>query len=110
MRLATAASQDFANQLSSMDTRQKSSDTAALSSPVDSVANERHYSVEEVGKMWTLGNDTVRRMFRNIPGVLVLRVDNHRIGKRRYETLRIPQSVLERVHAQYSFGNYVPIS
>ena len=51
---------------------------------------ERHYSVTEVAGIWNLSRDSVRRIFRREPGVLV-------IGER-YITLRIPESVLQRVH------------
>lgn len=61
----------------------------------------RHYTVAEIAAMWNLSKDTVRRIFQNEPGVLVLggRSQGH---KRCYTTLRIPQSVLERVYRQYS--------
>ena len=55
---------------------------------------ERHYSVTEVAKLWALSRDSVRRLFRREPGVLVM-------GDR-YVTLRIPESVLERVHRRLS--------
>ena len=51
---------------------------------------ERHYSIPEVAGLWNLSRDSVRRIFRREPGVLV-------IGDR-YVTLRIPESVLQRVH------------
>ena len=62
---------------------------------------ERHFSVAEISSMWNLSKDAVRRMFQNEPGVLVLG-DGTTKRKRRYTTLRIPQSVLERVHAKCS--------
>ena len=62
---------------------------------------ERHFSTAEIGEMWGLGQDKVREMFRNEPGVLVIGGKGGR-GKRRYETLRIPESVLERVHRRLS--------
>jgi hypothetical protein len=49
--------------------------------------------------MWNLGVDAVRKLFRNEPGVLALGSVKRR-GKRPYVTLRIPQSVLERVYRQ----------
>jgi transcriptional regulator GlxA family with amidase domain len=58
---------------------------------------ERHYSVSEVAKLWSLSRDSVRRLFRRERGVLV-------IGSR-YATLRIPESVLERVHRRLSNTN-----
>jgi len=69
---------------------------------------ERHYSVEEIAELWNLSKDAVRRIFRDVPGVLVIGANSHERGKRRrYITLRVPQSVLEKVHMQYSFGNHV---
>ena len=58
---------------------------------------ERHFAVGEVGKLWNLSPDAVRRLFEREPGVLVLGEHGSR-SKRRYTTLRIPQSVVERVH------------
>ena len=64
---------------------------------------ERHFTVLEISQLWNLSEDTVRRLFRHEPGVLVLGEANTR-RKRRYVTLRIPQSGLERVHRQYALG------
>jgi hypothetical protein len=66
-----------------------------------SVHIERHYAVTEIAEMWNLSADKVRELFEDEPGVLVIgeRTPRH---KRRYVTLRIPQSVLERVHRRLS--------
>ena len=64
---------------------------------------ERHYTVAEIAAIWNLSKDTVCRMFQNEPGVLVLGLRS-KGRKRRYTTLRISQSVLERVHRQYEVG------
>jgi transcriptional regulator GlxA family with amidase domain len=70
------------------------------SSQAMGVFAERHYTVAEIAALWNLSKDTVRRMFQNEPGVLVL--GGHSSGrKRRYATLRIPHFVLERVHHKY---------
>lgn len=58
---------------------------------------ERHYVVAEIAEMWSLSADAVRKLFEREPGVLVLGDYGSR-SKRRYTTLRIPQSVVERVH------------
>jgi len=58
---------------------------------------ERHYAVIEVAEMWNLSPDKVRELFEHEPGVLVIGERNPR-HKRRYLTLRIPQTVLQRVH------------
>jgi len=74
---------------------------AFLIEKASSATLERHYTVAEVAAMWGLSKDTVRRMFKNEPGVLVLGGRSNG-RKRGYVTLRIPQSTLERVHAMYS--------
>ena len=66
-----------------------------------SVHIERHYAVTEIAEMWNLSADKVRELFENEPGVLVLGERSPRY-KRRYVTLRIPHSVLERVHQRLS--------
>jgi hypothetical protein len=63
--------------------------------------SDRHYSVKEIAELWSLSPDVVRRLFEREPGVLVLG-DFDSPYKRRYRTLRIPQSVLERVHRRMS--------
>jgi hypothetical protein len=60
---------------------------------------ERHYAVDEVAKMWHLSPDKVRDLFEHEPGVLVIG-DPFPRHKRRYRTLRIPQTVLNRVHGR----------
>jgi hypothetical protein len=68
-------------------------------SPSPTAAMERHYSLAKVAEQWGVSEDTVRRMFENEPGVLVLEPARGRMSrKRRYRTLRIPAAVVERVH------------
>jgi hypothetical protein len=62
---------------------------------------ERHYSVAEIAEMWNLSTDKVRELFENEPGVLVIGERSPR-HKRRYVTLRVPQTVLEMVHVRLS--------
>jgi hypothetical protein len=58
---------------------------------------EKHYSVGEVAKMWGWSQNTIRRMFANEPGILEWGTEESRF-KRSYTTLRIPESVIARVH------------
>ena len=60
-------------------------------------AIERHYSLEQIGELWGLSTRTVRKMFENEPGIIVFG-NTGSLKKRRYLTLRIPESVLLRVH------------
>jgi hypothetical protein len=64
--------------------------------------SERHYSVDEVAEMWSLSPDCVRGIFEPEPGVLIVGGKSPHRHKRRYRTLRIPESVLERVHKRLS--------
>jgi hypothetical protein len=63
---------------------------------------ERHYSPADLGELWNLSADTVRRMFENEPGVLAFE-NSTRSSSRRFRTLRIPESVAQRVYSR--FGN-----
>jgi hypothetical protein len=70
--------------------------------PVQSITGpalglERHYSVAEIAEIWGLSEKTVRRMFEEEDGVLQWGTPETR-RKRGYITLRIPESVLLRVH------------
>jgi hypothetical protein len=67
-------------------------------------ALERHFSVAEVAALWNLSEDAVRDIFRHEEGVLAIGTVSAR-GKRRYITLRIPQSVLERVYLKKVLSN-----
>jgi len=60
-------------------------------------AFEQHFSVQQVSQMWGLGVDIVRRIFAQEEGVV--RIGHpETLHKRRYTTLRIPESVMRRVH------------
>ena len=64
-------------------------------------ALERHYEVDEIAEMWNLSRDTVRRIFLSEDGVL--KIARPGTGyKRSHVTLRIPESVLCRVHRRMS--------
>jgi hypothetical protein len=58
---------------------------------------EPHHTVAQVAQRWNVSADTIRSIFEREPGVLVIANQTSR-GKRRYRTLLIPESVLQRVH------------
>jgi hypothetical protein len=64
--------------------------------PVD-LANEKHYSVIEIAKLWALSEKTVRKIFEREPGVIQWSTQE-RLHKRGYRTLRVPETILHRVH------------
>jgi hypothetical protein len=59
---------------------------------------ERHYSAAELAQLWNLDATTIRRMFQDEPGVLRIGKSSRRDGKRDYISIRIPESVVVRVH------------
>jgi hypothetical protein len=63
----------------------------------DTAAAEKHYTPQEVAKLWGVSADMIRDWFRNESGVLKMERPATRV-KRGYLTLRIPESVLYRVH------------
>lgn len=68
---------------------------------------ERHYTVAEIADIWSLSREVIRKWFEGEPGVLVLGNDGTR-SKRGYHTLRIPESVMERVHRKFSNADLTP--
>lgn len=77
-----------------MDFRKLSQAAEASSSDP---ALERHYSVADLVGLWGLSEKTIRRIFGGEPGVLEWGHGDARF-KRAYKTLRIPESVVQRVH------------
>jgi len=68
-------------------------------------ATERHFSVAEIAELWGLSPSAVRKMFQHEPGVLAIGEPRPKFGRRRGKvTLRIPQSVLERVYRRQCVG------
>lgn len=57
--------------------------------------SEVYFTVTEVAERLKINEDTVRRLFLHEPGVLVICFP--RRGRRVYRTLRIPETVLQRV-------------
>lgn len=64
---------------------------------LDEISAEKHYSVLELAEIWNLSENTIRRIFEHEPGVLRWGSKEGRF-KRRYTTLRIPETVVLRVH------------
>jgi hypothetical protein len=69
---------------------------------------EVHFTPARLAKEWAVSTDTIRHLFYDEPGVLKIdrpettRGGKDGKGKRRYRSIRIPQSVAERVHRRLS--------
>ena len=62
--------------------------------------NETFLTVAEVAERLKLNEETVRRLFLNEPGVVVICFP--RRGRRVYRTLRIPAKVFQRVPTRFT--------
>jgi hypothetical protein len=62
------------------------------------IATEKHFSTREVAELWGIADTTVRQLFRNEQDVM--RIAREDPNKRRYTSLRIPQSALARLHRE----------
>jgi len=61
---------------------------------------EQHFKPIELAKKWRLSDETVRRMFSDVPGVLT--IDHpEELHRRGYRSIRIPASIAERIYAEY---------
>ena len=64
---------------------------------------ETCYSVQQIAEAWNVSEETVRRLFRDEPGVIHIGEGTKLLGrkyKRRYFVLRVPESVVERVRVR----------
>jgi hypothetical protein len=62
-------------------------------------ALERHYSVAEIAKLWNMSRQTLTKYFADEPGV-VKHENAPSKTRRAYCVLRIPESVVIRVHTR----------
>jgi hypothetical protein len=65
------------------------------------VATDKHYTPVELAKAWGVSVQTIREIFGKEEGVLKIGSNGTR-SRRRYKTLRIPESVVDRVHTRLS--------
>ena len=69
---------------------------------------DRHYSVQEVADLWGLNPQTIRKIFQYEEGVLVIEKPLPQLTRTKRKpraTLRIPESVMHRVHERLGGGN-----
>jgi len=78
---------------------------ATQSSTPPPLALERHYTPSEVAELWGWSRSKVLRVFREEPGVLLSQLRTLRPRKRQNFLLRIPESVLLRVHRRMTVAS-----
>lgn len=76
------------------------SEQPAASRPSSSYPPDGFLTVVEVAERLKINEETVRRLFLNEPGVVIICFP--RKGKRVYRTVRIPETVFQRVVTRLS--------
>jgi hypothetical protein len=68
---------------------------------------EQHYTAAQIAERWRVSVQTVKRLFQHEPGVLKISLPQkpEDEGKPPHTTLRIPESVYDRVYGEKT-GNY----
>jgi hypothetical protein len=62
--------------------------------------HEQHFTPAELGEEWHVAANTVRRWAEEFGGVLEINRPEE-VHKRRYKTIRIPQSTAEKIYAKH---------
>ena len=76
----------------------KVSATASMSTTMTTDASpfEKHYRIGELSRIWGLGRETVRKLVKDDPGVLKVRIGR----KRAHTTYSVPESASRRIHTR----------
>jgi hypothetical protein len=62
---------------------------------------EKHYRVGDLAQMWGLGRETVRKLIKDDPGVIKIRM-----GRKKAHTIySIPESAANRIHNRLLYGS-----
>ena len=62
----------------------------------EAAAFETHYRIGELARMWGLGRETIRRLVKDDPGVIKIRM-----GRRKaHTTYSVPESAARRIHTR----------
>ena len=63
---------------------------------INSASFEKHYRIGELAEIWGLGRETVRRLVKDDPGVIKIR-----LGRKKTHTFySIPESAARRIHTR----------
>jgi hypothetical protein len=62
----------------------------------DSAPFEKHYRIGELAAIWGLGRETVRKLVKDDPGVLKIRIGR----KKSNTTYSVPESAARRIHTR----------
>ena len=57
---------------------------------------EKHFSISELKNQWAMGRETVRKLVKEEPGVVKIRLGR----KKANTTYSVPESVARRIHTR----------
>jgi DNA-binding transcriptional regulator LsrR (DeoR family) len=63
---------------------------------IENPSFEKHYRIGELAEMWGLGRETVRRLVKDDPGVIKIRMGH----KKTHTVYSIPESAARRIHTR----------
>jgi hypothetical protein len=67
-----------------------------LNRALDNSAFEKHYRVGDLARLWGLGRETVRKLVKDDPGVVKIRM-----GRKKAHTIySVPESAAQRIHTR----------
>jgi hypothetical protein len=62
--------------------------------------HEQHFTPDELAEEWHISANTVRRLAEEFGGII--EIDRpEEMHKRRYKTIRIPESTVEKIYAKH---------
>jgi hypothetical protein len=62
----------------------------------DATPFEKHYRIQELARIWGLGRETVRKLVKDDPGVIKVRM-----GRKKAHTIySVPESAACRIHTR----------
>ena len=67
---------------------------------VDNATFEKHYRIGELAEMWGLGRETVRKLVKDDPGVIKIRMGR----KHAHTVYSVPESAARRIHTRLADG------
>lgn len=63
---------------------------------VEDTAFEKHFRIGELARMWHVGRETVRKLVKDDPGVIKIRM-----GRKKAHTIySVPESAARRIHTR----------
>ncbi len=67
---------------------------------IENTAFEKHFRVGDLARMWSLGRETVRKLVKDDPGVIKVRMGR----KKAHTVYSIPESAASRIHTRLLNG------